>query len=331
MLKLICVTGRKNNETVKKTNEQVNEELSEIGLKYNEFSGLPYYYTLITDDEDKVKKIKELLKKSNYIFKVEAIGHYNKDEIEILSGYSRLEIEELFQNEEKKLNKLNNNNKNKVYENIFKIASDIFKKFSEQFKENSNNIKIKKIYLCEIEKECLRLIEKELKKKIKILEENKSDSGTGTGSNNSVNLVKDIDKFIVSIDKFIVSIDTFIEKQNNEKSTYEDLAKIFDCASELCKLASKTINTVDEINTLCSILKIAAELAYLMHPLLIQLKINVKVEINKSEIELGKDFNNFVLKIIDVATDDYDKEIEIKIVKYSQCPDQKYKKKKIKI
>jgi hypothetical protein len=47
-------------------------------LKYNEFSGLPYYYTLIIDDEDKAKKIKELLKKSNYIFEFGNIGHYNK-------------------------------------------------------------------------------------------------------------------------------------------------------------------------------------------------------------------------------------------------------------
>ena len=78
MLKLICVTGRKNYKTVEKTNEQVNEELSEIGLKYNEFSGLPYYYTLIIDDKDKAKKIKELLKKSNYIFEFGNIGHYNK-------------------------------------------------------------------------------------------------------------------------------------------------------------------------------------------------------------------------------------------------------------
>ena len=297
MLKLICVTGRKNYETVKKTNEQVNEELSEIGLKYNEFSGLPYYYTLITDDEDKVKKIKELLKKSNYIFKVEAIGHYNKDEIQILSGCSRLEIEELFQNEEKKLNKLNNNNKNKVYENIFKIASDIFKKFSEQFKENSNNIKIKKIYLCEIEKECLRLIEKELKKKIKILEENKSDSGTGTGSNNSVNLVE-------VINNLIKSIDDFIEKQNKKESTYDDLAKIFDCASKLCNVAAETIKTGEEISTLCSILKIAAELASLIHPLLLQLQIKIQLKIdaiNIIEIKFEENFEVFVSKIIDYA------------------------------
>jgi hypothetical protein len=294
MLKLICVTGRKNYETVKKTNEQVNEELSEIGLKYNEFSGLPYYYTLITDDEDKVKKIKELLKKSNYIFKVEAIGHYNKDEIEILSGYSRLEIEELFQNEEKKLN---NYNKKKVYENIFKIASDIFKKFSEQFKENSNNIKIKKIYLCEIEKECLRLIEKELKKKIKILEENKSDSGTGTGSNNSVNLVE-------VINNLIKSIDDFIEKQNKKESTYDDLAKIFDCASKLCNVAAETIKTGEEISTLCSILKIAAELASLIHPLLLQLQIKIQLKIdaiNIIEIKFEENFEVFVSKIIDYA------------------------------
>ena len=294
MLKLICVTGRKNYETVKKTNEQVNEELSEIGLKYNEFSGLPYYYTLITDDEDKVKKIKELLKKSNYIFKVEAIGHYNKDEIQILSGCSRLEIEELFQNEEKKLN---NYNKKKVYENIFKIASDIFKKFSEQFKENSNNIKIKKIYLCEIEKECLRLIEKELKKKIKILEENKSDSGTGTGSNNSVNLVE-------VINNLIKSIDDFIEKQNKKESTYDDLAKIFDCASKLCNVAAETIKTGEEISTLCSILKIAAELASLIHPLLLQLQIKIQLKIdaiNIIEIKFEENFEVFVSKIIDYA------------------------------
>jgi hypothetical protein len=285
MLKLICVTGRKNYKTVEKTNEQVNEELSEIGLKYNEFSGLPYYYTLITDDEDKVKKIKELLKKSNYIFKVEAIGHYNKDEIEILSGYSRLEIEKLFQILYKE-KKLNNYNRKKVYKNIFKIASDIFKKFSEQIKENSNNIKIKKIYLCEIEKECLRLIEKELKKK--------TGSGTGTGSNNSVNLVEDIDKFIVSID-------TFIEKQNKKESTYDDLAKIFDCASELCELASKTINTVDEINTLCSILKIVAELASLIHPLILQLQKHEIDIINNIEIKFEENFEVFVSKIIDDA------------------------------
>ena len=307
MLKFICVTGRKNYETVEKTNEQVKEELSEIGLKYNEFSGLPYYYTLITDDEDKVKKIKELLKKSNYIFKVEAIGHYNKDEIQILSGYSRLEIEELFQNEEKKLNKLNNNNKNKVYENIFKIASDIFKKFSEQFKENSNNIKIKKIYLCEIEKECLRLIEKELKKKIKILEENKSDSGTGTGSNNSVNLVE-------VINNLIKSIDDFIEKQNKKESTYDDLAKIFDFASQLCNVAAETIKTGEEISTLCSILKIAAELASLIHPLLLQLQKQFKIDI---KINIEKEFKKLIPNIVKTAIeeetmikeDDYNRQI----------------------
>ena len=93
----------------------------------------------------------------------------DKVKTEILSGYSRFEIEKLFQILYKE-KKLNNYNRKKVYKNIFKIASDIFKKFSEQIKENSNNIKIKKIYLCEIEKECLRLIEKELKKKIEILE-----------------------------------------------------------------------------------------------------------------------------------------------------------------
>ncbi len=215
----------------------------------------------------------------------------DKVKTEILSGYSRFEIEKLFQNEGKKLN---NYNKNKVYENIFKIASDIFKKFSERIKENSNNIKIKKYYLCEIEKECLRLIEKELKKKIEILEK-KTGSGTGTGSNNSVNLVE-------AINNLIKSIDDFTEKQNKKESTYDDLAKIFDCASELCELASKTINTVDEINTLCSILKIAAELASLIHPLLLQLQIKIQLKIdaiNTIEIKFEENFEVFISKIID--------------------------------
>ncbi len=165
----------------------------------------------------------------------------------------------------------------------------------------------------------------------KIKEADKDDkSGAGGGNSGNIGrLSMSIDTN--DVDKKIEELKKYIDQQNQKISTYEDLAKIAKITSELCELASKTIKTVDEINTLCSILKFAAELAYLMHPLLIQLKINVKVEINKSEIELGKDFNNFVLKIIDVATDDYDKEIEIKIVKYSQCPDQKYKKKKIKI
>jgi hypothetical protein len=219
----------------------------------------------------------------------------DKVKTEFLSGYSRFRIEKLFQNENEK-NKLNDIKNIGVYKNIFEIASDIFKIFSKKINENNNNIKIKKIYLCEIEKECLRLVEKELKSKIKILKEKKSDSGTETGNNNSANLVEVIDDLIKSIDKFI-------EKQNNEKSTYDDLAKIFDCALKLCELVAKTIETVEEISTLCSILKIVAELASLIHPLLLQLqtqlKIDFKIEINK--INIKEEFEKLISDIVKTA------------------------------
>lgn len=39
MAELIYVTGRKNYETVSTTKEQVKDELSRIGLQYNDFSG----------------------------------------------------------------------------------------------------------------------------------------------------------------------------------------------------------------------------------------------------------------------------------------------------
>jgi hypothetical protein len=104
---------------------------------------------------------------------------------------------------------------------------------------------------------------------------------------------------VEDIDQFIVSIDTFIEKQNKKESTCDDLAKIFYFASKLCEVTAETIETSEEISTLCSILKIAAELVSLIHPLLLQLQKHKIDIINNIEIKFEENFEVFVSKIID--------------------------------
>ena len=154
-------------------------------------------------------------------------------------------------------------------------------------------------------------INKELKNNIELLlkkiKQSDDDDKSGTDDDNSGNMGQQslsigIDEADKKIYKKIEDLKCYIEKQNIEISTYENLAEIARITSELCELALKTINTVDEINTLCSILKIAAELASLIHPLLLQLQIKIQLKIdaiNTIEIKFEENFEVFISKIID--------------------------------
>ncbi len=217
-----------------------------------------------------------------------------------------------FENFSKQINKTiqDENEKLKVYKDILKIADIFFKKVyevlkkSKEIKEKELNDDIKK-KLCKINEELNINIELLLKK----IKQSDDDDKSGTDGDNSGNIRQQslsigIDEADKKIYKKIEDLKCYIEKQNTEISTYENLAEIARITSELCKLASKTINTVNGINTLCSILKIAAELASLIHPLLLQLQIKIQLKIdaiNIIEIKFEENFEVFVSKIIDYA------------------------------
>ncbi len=211
-----------------------------------------------------------------------------------------------FENFSKQINKTiqDENEKLKVYKDILKIADTFFKDVYEVLKEKQE---IKKEKLNDDIKE--KLFEINIELLLKKIKQSDDDDKSGTDGDNSGNIGQQslsirIDEADKKIYKKIEDLKCYIEKQNTEISTYENLAEIARITSELCKLASKTINTVNEINTLCSILKIAAELASLIHPLLLQLQIKIKLKIdpiNTIEIKFEENFEVFVSKIIDYA------------------------------
>ena len=209
-----------------------------------------------------------------------------------------------FENFSKQINKTiqDENEKLKVYKDILKIADTFFKDVYEVLKEKQE---IKKEKLNDDIKE--KLFEINIELLLKKIKQSDDDDKSGTDGDNSGNIGQQslsirIDEADKKIYKKIEDLKCYIEKQNTEISTYENLAEIARITSELCKLASKTINTVDEINTLCSILKIAAELASLIHPLLLQLQIKIQLKIdaiNTIEIKFEENFEVFISKIID--------------------------------
>ena len=214
-----------------------------------------------------------------------------------------------FENFSKQINEKiqDENEKLKVYKDILKIADTFFNNVYEVLKESKE---IKEKELNDDIKEKLFEINEELKNNEELLlekiKQSDDDDKSGTDGDNSGNIGQQsltigIDEADKKIYKKIEDLKCYIEKQNMKISTYENLAEIARITSELCKLASKTINTVDEINTLCSILKIVAELASLIHPLILQLQKHEIDIINNIEIKFEENFEVFVSKIIDYA------------------------------
>ena len=214
-----------------------------------------------------------------------------------------------FENFSKQINEKiqDENEKLKVYKDILKIADTFFNNVYEVLKESKE---IKEKELNDDIKEKLFEINEELKNNEELLlekiKQSDDDDKSGTDGDNSGNIGQQslsirIDEADKKIYKKIEDLKCYIEKQNMKISTYENLAEIARITSELCKLASKTINTVDEINTLCSILKIAAELASLIHPLLLQFQTQFKIDF---KIKIEKEFKKFISDIVETAIEE---------------------------
>ncbi|MHB1664262.1 MAG: hypothetical protein ACYCT7_03225 [bacterium] len=199
--------------------------------------------------------------------------------IKILSGIDNEKIDKLFSEKDSIINNKFSDKKLKlkVIKNIINLAGDLLQSLSEKIseadKKEIQQFKFESEYLCELIREL-----EELKEKI----EDKDDDNGGAA------------KLRLAIDSYIDSIKLYEEKKLEKIDNRAEIADILLKASEVCKLADKTIETVDEINTLCDILKAVTKLVSLIHPMLLQMQ----VQGVKFELGIHKEFNDIVAEIV---------------------------------
>lgn len=211
----------------------------------------------------------------------------NKNLSIILCGMNNKEIKELFDKQRTEINKLKSEDiKLAKIKNIINLAGNLLESLSERIrKANENeikNFKLKSEYLQELIDELKELC-------VKINPKGCDDS---EGSGNSTELSRAIGECIKSLKLYK---DAYEKKELDNIKNRDDIADILLAASKLCKIADETIETVEEINTLCDILKEIAKLVSMLHPLLLQLQIKSLM----LEFKIDQNFDKFVESIVE--------------------------------
>ncbi len=205
----------------------------------------------------------------------------SEDLLGILFSEDDKKIKKFFNEQKAKINKLEPEQQLNALKNFTKFAGDLLKSLSDKIKESNKqkikNFKLKSEYLQELIDELAELC-------VKI--NPKGCDGSGS-SENSTGLSLAIGKCIESIKSYK---DAYEKNELDDIKKRNDIANILDAFSELCKLADKTIETVD---TLCDILKLVTKIVSMIHPILLQMReIGVKFE-----LKITKEFNDIVTSI----------------------------------